>query len=283
MKVFEEENRIEKKVKGGSKPKLSPQERMKIKAWLDDYPSLTLVALREKLVSNFQRCVSLATIDRATKSFQYTVKRISLVPHRRNDSEVIELRYQCALKFTRMSLTKVKMFFLDEFRMQVWSRRSYGRSMVGQRANKRVKCVRSKNYSVCAAMNCESLYFFEVNSSAYKSVDFSDYLNKLIGILSFDKIENAFIIMDNARIHKTQDVINVIENAGHRPVFLPPWCPFLNPIENLFSQWKAKIKSLQSESEDELYENITKAELEILAQDCKNYFKNMQSYIPLCL
>ena len=55
--------------------------------------------------------------------------------------------------------------------------------------------------------------------------------------------------MDNARIHKTEDVIQVIEDAGHRPVFLPPWCPFLNPIENLFSQWETVVNSFQSESE----------------------------------
>jgi len=51
----------------------------------------------------------------------------------------------------------------------------------------------------------------------------------------------------------------------------------------LFNQWKGKIKALQSEPEDELYENIDKAEGEISSENCEKYFMNMQSYIPLCL
>lgn len=122
-----------------------------------------------------------------------------------------------------------------------------------------------------------------MSNTSYKSVGLEDYLKKLFDHLKSDNIENAYIVMDNARIHKTPDVIQTIEKAGHQAVFLPPWCPFLNPIENLFNQWKGKIRGFQSESETELYENIKKAEAEIQSFHCENYFKNMESYIPLCL
>lgn len=158
IKVYEKENRINKKPKGGSM-KLTSEERMKIKGWLDEDCTLTLSNIQKKLELEFNLKVSLSTIDRAIKSFHYTVKRRSLIPNRRNDPEVVELRYQYAMKYARMNLTKEKLFFIDEFGIEVWSRRSYGRSMVGTRANKRVKFVRSKNYSVCAAMNHESLFF----------------------------------------------------------------------------------------------------------------------------
>lgn len=40
------------------------------------------------------------------------------------------------------------------------------------------------------------------------------------------------IIMDNARFHKSPQTRKIIEDAGHRLLFLPPYSPDLNPIEH---------------------------------------------------
>ena len=215
LNIFEREKRVERRPKGGSKPKLSAEERMKIKEWLDEDCCLRLKDIQVMIFETFEKQVSLATIDRSIKSFHYTFKRTAQIPQRRNDPEVIEQRVQYALKFNRMALTKEKMFFLDEFGIQVWSRRSYGRSLVGTRANKKVKYLRSRNYTVYAAMSNQSLFFFEVSSTSYKATNFSEYLEKLFSYLTTNNIQNAFIIMDNARINKPDGVIASIEKAGH--------------------------------------------------------------------
>ena len=43
--------------------------------------------------------------------------------------------------------------------------------------------------------------------------------------------ENPVIVMDNATFHKCRDTQNIIQKAGHTLLFLPPWSPDLNPIE----------------------------------------------------
>ena len=48
--------------------------------------------------------------------------------------------------------------------------------------------------------------------------------------------------MDNVAFHKTGDVQNFLIGEGHELVFLPPYSPFLNPIEHTFSTWKAHIR-----------------------------------------
>ena len=49
--------------------------------------------------------------------------------------------------------------------------------------------------------------------------------------------------MDNASIHHVNGVVDLIENqAGARLLFLPPYSPDLNPLEEVFSQVKAIIK-----------------------------------------
>jgi len=56
--------------------------------------------------------------------------------------------------------------------------------------------------------------------------------------------ENAVIVMDNAAFHKRQDMQNLIRNAGHTLLYLPPYSPDLNPIEQKWAQTKAIRKQL---------------------------------------
>jgi transposase len=51
------------------------------------------------------------------------------------------------------------------------------------------------------------------------------------------------IIMDNAAFHKSQKTKELLENAGCRVLFLPPYSPDFNPIEKFWANLKAKIKS----------------------------------------
>ncbi len=56
--------------------------------------------------------------------------------------------------------------------------------------------------------------------------------------------ENAVIVMDNATFHKRQDTQAMIQNAGHTLLFLPPYSPDLNPIEQKWAHVKAIRKQL---------------------------------------
>ena len=85
-------------------------------------------------------------------------------------------------------------------------------------------------------MDSESLYFYEAQAVGYNAVDFAGYLSKFFDYLARDGISNAIIVMDNVRFHHVSDVIGTIECNGHEVLFLPPYSPFLNPIENLFNQ-----------------------------------------------
>ena len=51
--------------------------------------------------------------------------------------------------------------------------------------------------------------------------------------------DRAVIVMDNAAFHKRADTKAAIEKAGHRPEYLPPYSPDLNPIEHKWAQAKA--------------------------------------------
>jgi transposase len=58
------------------------------------------------------------------------------------------------------------------------------------------------------------------------------------------------IILDNYVIHKSERIKSLIEQAGCKILFLPPYSPDLNPIENLWANIKARIKKIANYIED---------------------------------
>ena len=48
--------------------------------------------------------------------------------------------------------------------------------------------------------------------------------------------------MDNLGSHKSASVRNSIEAAGARLLYLPPYSPDFNPIENAFAKLKALLR-----------------------------------------
>lgn len=265
--------------RGHRKAMLSDVQKELICDWQDEDCQQTYADLQKKCQEEFGFAPSLTTIARALKDFSYTMKRVSIFPVRRNSPEVKQARYDYAVKFNSIREDMNKIFFLDETGIQVFARKNYGRSPRGMRACSTRGAIRSKNYSIEAVISSDRLYFFEIMNQPYNSEHFVDFLVKFIGILSENNVTGAHLIMDNVAFHKVDQVKRLISSHGHEVIFLPPYSPFLNPIENMFNQWKHWIKSRKSKNEDELYENIHVASSHITSEHCTNYFRNLEKYL----
>ena len=64
-----------------------------------------------------------------------------------------------------------------------------------------------------------------------------------------------YVVMDNAAFHKSQKTKDLIESAGCKVIFLPPYSPDLNPIEKFWANMKQAIKHIL-QSFDTLYDAI---------------------------
>lgn len=71
------------------------------------------------------------------------------------------------------------------------------------------------------------------------NIKFSQYYNDFIK----NKYEDNLIILDNARFHKSKDVIDNIVKSKNKIIYSIPYNPQCNPIENLFSQLKSHVKN----------------------------------------
>jgi len=157
----------------------------------------------------------------------------------------------------------------------------YGRSRSGDRATCSTTAVRSKNFSVIACMGIDSVYHFNIYDGPINGETFRNYLADLIAFIRSDSSEPAYIIMDNASIHRTAAVVEACSSQGSeiRQMLLPPYSPQLNPIEHLFSQWKNKVRSRSPKNEQELSQCIHQASTEITEENCSNYYCKMEANI----
>ena len=86
---------------------------------------------------------------------------------------------------------------------------------------------------------------------------------------------NSVIIMDNARIHHDNELVELLEELGCRVIFLPPYSPDFNPIEIAFSTIKAWIRhncDFMKACNDPIYALLVACS-QITPQMAKSYFE----------
>jgi transposase len=87
------------------------------------------------------------------------------------------------------------------------------------------------------------------------------------------------VIMDNLSAHKGSQVRDVIEAAGARLLYLPPYSPDFNPIENAFAKLKALLRKAGERSVEGLWHLIGKLLDAFTPKECANYFA-AAGYVP---
>src|SRR6185312_972322 len=87
--------------------------------------------------------------------------------------------------------------------------------------------------------------------------------------------DNSVIIMDNARIHHDNELIELLEELKCHVVFLPPYSPDFNLIETAFSTIKSWIRrnhNFMEACNDPIYALLVVCS-QITPQMAKSYFK----------
>jgi transposase len=80
------------------------------------------------------------------------------------------------------------------------------------------------------------------------------------------------VIMDNLSSHKRASVQEMIEAAGARLMFLPPYSPDFNPIEMAFAKLKALLRKAAVRTVTGLWDIIGELVDCFTPQECENYF-----------
>jgi transposase len=82
------------------------------------------------------------------------------------------------------------------------------------------------------------------------------------------------VIIDNLGSHKSNAIAQAIASVGARLLFLPPYSPDLNPIEQLFSKLKTLLRKLNARTEEQVLNAIAKVLHAFSSAECANYFRH---------
>jgi transposase len=98
-----------------------------------------------------------------------------------------------------------------------------------------------------------------------------------------EEFKGHYIIMDNAPIHTSDNIRKFIEGRGYRCVYLPPYSPELNPIEQFWSVVKSKLKREKLLEAETLNTRITEACQNVFISDLKGFCRYSESKFETCL
>ena len=80
------------------------------------------------------------------------------------------------------------------------------------------------------------------------------------------------VVLDNLSAHKVRGVREAISKSGATLLYLPPYSPDFNPIEQAFAKLKALLRKAAARTVDALESAIAMALEAFSAEECANYF-----------
>lgn len=164
-----------------------------------------------------------------------------------------------------------KLVFLDETGASTDMIRLDGRAKGGERCFADAPGGHWKTMTFIAGLRCDGITAPWCLDGAMNGTAFLTYVEtQLCPTLKPGDI----VIADHLSSHQVAGVEDLLEARGARILYLPPYSPDLNPIEQLFAKLKTFLRKAMARSFDALVEAIDKA-LDLFSnQECQNYFRN---------
>jgi len=88
------------------------------------------------------------------------------------------------------------------------------------------------------------------------------------------------VVMDNLSAHKGGRVKEIIESRDCELVYLPPYSPDFNPIEQAFSKIKSLLRRVQARTRESLIEAMGRALDAVTVRDTRGFFRHC-GYRPM--
>ena len=156
--------------------------------------------------------------------------------------------------------------------------RRFGYSLRGKPAISKKLLVRGQRVSAIAAITTEGVLDCYTVTGSVDAGKFVEFIHKALlpHLQPFNGVNAcSIVILDNASIHHVDGIVDLIESTGALAIFLPPYSPDLNPIEEAFSKLKSTLKANEEllqylDTESLLLHAFTS----ITAEDCKNWISH---------
>ena len=161
--------------------------------------------------------------------------------------------------------------FLDESGASTQMTRNYGRALRGERVREGTPNSHWRTVTMLAALTRRGLRSPMTIESATDGDVFLAYLEQ---VLCPQLLPGQVVIMDNLAAHKVEGVKALIEGAGARLLYLPPYSPDFNPIEQAWSKIKQLLRAAKARSLEALELAIAEALAAVTAENAVAWFEH---------
>lgn len=205
---------------------------------LTSRPDLSLEEQKHFIWNTFDVNISIPTLSRTHKRLKWTRKRLQKRASERNE----ELRVAWMANLAKY--TPGQLIFLDESAANEHTAdRKYGWAPAGVTPIVDGSAARSERYSILPAYTVDGIMAYYIHQGSFTKPLFQWFVEQYV-LPSCNPFpgQRSVLIVDNASIHRSQDLRDVCSRAQVLLLYLPPYSPDFNPIEEFFSVLKAWIK-----------------------------------------
>lgn len=170
----------------------------------------------------------------------------------------------------RMRAEPQRLVFLDETSVKTNLTRLRGRTPIGERLYGTAPFGKWRTQTFIAGLTSEELIAPWVIEGAMNQAAFDTYVEtQLAPLLS----PGTVVILDNLSTHKSSRAAEALRQRQCWFLFLPPYSPDLNPIEQAFSKLKAHLRRIGARTYDDLITAIGDVCGLFDPVDCWNFFR----------
>nr|XP_014262847.2 uncharacterized protein LOC106674584 [Maylandia zebra] len=298
IRTFQQTNRMQRLPPSGGRGKLlSNDQELAIVEMVTANNAIKLREIQTRIVAdheifdNIDR-ISLTTISRTLSKHRVRMKQLYTVPFERNSERVKELRRQYVQRVMELEANQAphEFIYIDEAGFNLAKRRRRGRNVIGKRATVDVPGQRGANITMCAAIANAGLLLHKCQVGPYNTERLLAFLNDLHQRLvpeqgqEGENMRTFVITWDNVAFHHSQAITTWFEvHPRLVSLFLPPYSPFLNPIEEFFSAWRWKVYDHQPHDQMSLLEAMDAGSRDITVDDCQGWIRHTRRFYPRCI
>ena len=161
--------------------------------------------------------------------------------------------------------------FVDETWAKTNMTRTHGRALKGQRLVAKVPHGRWTTMTFIAALRWNRIDAPLVIDGPINGAWFKAWVEKaLIPTLAPGDV----VVLDNLGSHKGKAIRKALRKAGAHLLFLPPYSPDLNPIEQVFAKIKHLIRAAEPRDVEATWRKVGELLDLFSSGECANYLKN---------
>lgn len=288
---------------------------------VDSNPCVTVSMAKEELCKLFEDLqISESGLHKhMTEKIRLSLKNSSLCTMDRDTNRTIGLRYKIITEWKAAGVDFQKnCVFIDEAEFNSHQIRSRAWSLKGEPAQVKVPTQKGVNLSIVGCISP----FGTINFSKVEPLKPSDvakiekkfplpkskkrkaktentpktkvkkgttayhivtFVRNAMDVLDRHEKNGFFIVMDNCRIHHSHYVVEAIQNRGYIPPFMPPYSPFLNPIEECWAKIKSRVRRNPLSSLNTLTPRIQEACRSVTTEDCLGWTRHSETFWDRCL